>query len=127
MIKLGLNPPRAELYAKLNQRSASMFEHGLLQETQALLDSGIPLCSKPLQSLGYRQAVQVLEGVYTVERAIEECQIKTRQYAKRQLTWFRSEPDLHWLPGFGSEPDTQQKALRLCHTFLKRFFFQREF
>lgn len=119
MLKLGLNPPRAELYAKLNHRTVWMFEHGLLEETRALLDSGVPACSKPLQSLGYRQAVQVLSGNYTIEQAIEECQTKTRQYAKRQITWFRSEPDQHWLSGFGSEPAIWQQALTLCRKFLQ--------
>ena len=119
VLKLGLNPPRAELYAKLNRRSAWMFEHGLLEETQDLLRSGVPVDSKPLQSLGYRQAVQALAGTYTLAQAVEECRTKTRQYAKRQMTWFRSESGLHWLPGFGSEPGIQQKALALCREFLQ--------
>ena len=118
ILKLGLNPPRAELYAKLNRRSAWMFEHGLLEETQALLNAGVPADAKPLQSLGYRQAVQVLNGGYAIEEAIEECQTKTRQYAKRQITWFRSEPDLRWLAGFGSASATQGEALALCRRFL---------
>jgi tRNA dimethylallyltransferase len=119
VLKLGLNPPRAELYARLNRRSVWMFEHGLLEETQALLDSGVSSDAKPLQSLGYRQAVQVLKGCYTIAEAIEECQTKTRQYAKRQMTWFRSEPDMQWLSGFGSEPEIQRTALELCRTLLR--------
>jgi tRNA dimethylallyltransferase len=96
-----------------------MFEHGLLEETRSLLDSGVSPHSKPLQSLGYRQAVQVLSGCYSLPQAVDECRTKTRQYAKRQMTWFRSEPDMHWLPGFGSEPELQQKALTLCREFLQ--------
>jgi tRNA dimethylallyltransferase len=118
VLKLGLNPPRAELYARLNHRSAWMFEHGLLEETQSLLNFGVPVNAKPLQSLGYRQAVKVLEGTYSIQQAIEECQIKTRQYAKRQITWFHSEPDMRWLAGFGSGPVVQQEALALCRRFL---------
>ncbi len=117
VFKLGLNPPRAQLFERLNQRSAWMFGHGLLEETQALLDSGVPAESKPLQSLGYRQAVQVLNGCCSLLKAMEECQTKTRQYAKRQMTWFRSEAEMQWLPGFGSGPEIQQKALQLCREF----------
>jgi tRNA dimethylallyltransferase len=118
VLKLGLNPPRTELYERLNRRSAWMFQHGLLEETQALFRSGVPASSKPLQSLGYRQSVQVLEGRCSLEEAIQECQTRTRQYAKRQITWFRSEREMHWLPGFGSEAEVQQEALRLCREFL---------
>jgi tRNA dimethylallyltransferase len=123
VLKLGLDPPRSELYERLNRRSAFMFKHGLLEETQSLLDSGASPHAKPLQSLGYRQAVQVLSGACSLPEAMDECQTKTRQYAKRQMTWFRSEPDMHWLSGFGSEPEIQQKALTLCHEFLQTGFF----
>ena len=119
VLRLGLNPPRAELYEQLNRRSAWMFGHGLLEETRSLLESGVSPSSKPLQSLGYRQAVKVLQGGCSLREAIAECQTKTRQYAKRQMTWFRSEGEVQWLPGFGSEPEVQQKALHLCREFLR--------
>jgi len=118
VLKLGLNPPRAELYERLNRRSAWMFGHGLLEETRSLLESGVSPRWKPLQSLGYRQAVEVLQGNCSLEEAIADCQTKTRQYAKRQMTWFRSESDLQWLPGFGSEGEIQAKACELCRQFL---------
>ncbi len=81
-----------------------MFRNGLIEETGALLRAGIEPQSKALHSLGYRQAVKVLEGDISLKDAIRECQTKTRQYAKRQLTWFRAEPDVLWLAGFGTIP-----------------------
>ncbi|MGH9583882.1 MAG: tRNA (adenosine(37)-N6)-dimethylallyltransferase MiaA, partial [Bryobacteraceae bacterium] len=110
-LKLGLAPDRAALYTLLNHRSERMFREGLLRETADLLASGVPSGAKPLQALGYRQAVSVLKGGLALEDAIRECQTKTRQYAKRQLTWFRAEPDVVWLPGFGSEPAIQRQAI----------------
>jgi tRNA dimethylallyltransferase len=118
-LKLGLNPERAQLYRKLDERSAAMFHSGLLEETRALLDNGISPGAKALQSLGYKQAVQVLSGELTRDAAIAECQVKTRQYAKRQMTWFRSEIGVHWLHGFGDEESIRCEALRVANEFLK--------
>jgi tRNA dimethylallyltransferase len=112
-LKLGLNPDRAQLYRKLDERSAAMFRSGLLEETRALIQRGISSRSKALQSLGYKQAVQVIDGDLTLDAAIAECQTKTRQYAKRQMTWFRHETGMHWLRGFGNEMQIQREALRL--------------
>lgn len=113
ILKIGLAPERSSLYAHLNARSASMFHSGLLEETQALLDRQVPPFCKPLSSLGYKQAVQYLTGQSTLENAIQDCQTKTRQYAKRQMTWFRSDPAIRWLSGFGSNPATQADAKEL--------------
>lgn len=117
-LKIGLNPDRSELYRRLDQRSAGMFHGGLLTETQALLDNGFSSELKPLQSLGYRQAVKVLTAKMPLEEAVEECQTKTRQYAKRQLTWFRRDPDVHWLQGFGTQELIQNAAVELTGGFL---------
>lgn len=113
ILKIGLNPPRADLYKRINQRSAAMFEGGLLEETQALLNSGVPASAKALQTLGYRQAVAVLEKRLGLAEAVREVQTKTRQYAKRQMTWFRRESGVHWLDGFGDEPKIQRNTLTL--------------
>ena len=118
-LKIGLCPDRTELYKRLNERSRQIFEQGLLEETQALLESGVPPEAKPLQSLGYRQAVRVLAGSLSVEEAIREYQTKTRQYAKRQMTWFRAEPDVHWLRGFGDHQPVQDHALKLVREMLQ--------
>ena len=103
VLKIGLNPDRAALYEKLDRRAEWMFENGLLTETRTLLASGIDPQTKALQTLGYKQAVAVLTQGMTVQDAVGECQLHTRHYAKRQLTWFRTEPNVHWLNGFGTE------------------------
>src|SRR5579875_1699476 len=114
VLKLGLAPDRTALCERLNQRSAAMFQNGLLEETQRLLEAGFSPDAKPLQSLGYKQASQVLAGRLPLDHAILECQAKTRQYAKRQMTWFRHEPGVHWLRGFGADPSIQEQALTLA-------------
>jgi len=112
-LRIGLNPDRELLYRKLDARAAAMFDGGLLEEVSDLLASGVPPDAKPFESLGYAQALQVLNGRLTKEQAIEATQQETRRYAKRQLTWFRREQDVHWLRGFGDEPEVQAQALAL--------------
>jgi tRNA dimethylallyltransferase len=118
VLKLGLAPPRALLYERLNQRSAHMFLNGLIAETEAILDAGVSATAKPLQSLGYKQAVNVITNHTEIGAAIQECQTKTRQYAKRQITWFRREPAVNWLTGFGDQNRIQQQALEITRKFL---------
>lgn len=120
VVRIGLNPDRKDLYARLDSRSAHLFEVGLLEEVATLLASGVPPSAKPLLALGYKQAVQLLGGEVTREEAIGLCQTKTRQYAKRQLTWFRHEPDVNWLNGFGSDAAIQQQALTYLPAALSR-------
>lgn len=108
LLRIGLNPARADLYERLNKRCAEMFAAGLLEETRQLLVRYGPV--KALDSLGYRQAREVLDGTLTEEAAIAAAQQGHRNYAKRQLTWFRREPDVHWIEAFGDEPDTQRFA-----------------
>jgi tRNA dimethylallyltransferase len=111
LLRIGLNPPRQALYDRLNTRAAAMFAAGLVQETRALLACYGPV--KALDSLGYRQAVAILTGGLSEKTAIAEAQQGHRNYAKRQLTWFRREPDVHWIEGFGDEPETQASAINL--------------
>jgi tRNA dimethylallyltransferase len=121
VLKFGLAPERSLLYIRLNERAERMFREGLLEETHALLVSGIPTDAKPLRALGYKQAVRVLRGQMPLADAIRECQIKTRQYAKRQFTWFRTEPEVRWLPGFGTECEIRRHSLREAESFLAKF------
>ena len=109
LLRLGLNPDREALYQSINRRAEQMFERGLVEETKALLRRYGPV--RPLDSLGYRQALQYLRGTLTLPQAIAAAQQAHRNYAKRQLTWFRREPDVHWVPGFGSELEVQQQCL----------------
>ena len=118
VLKIGLNPPRSELYQRLNLRTAAIFENGLLGEIQALLEGGVSPTAKSLQSLGYKQAIQVLMQQMPLAEAVADCQTKTRQYAKRQLTWFRRESNINWLEGFGHSAEIQTQAERLVSDFL---------
>jgi tRNA dimethylallyltransferase len=104
LLRIGLNPPRSQLYQRLNLRAEAMFAAGLVEETRSLLARYGPI--KALDSLGYRQAIAVVEGTLTEEAAIAAAQQGHRNFAKRQLTWFRREPDVHWLAGFGDAPET---------------------
>jgi len=114
LLRIGLNPARAELYERLNERCSEMFAAGLVGETRDLLARYGPV--KALDSLGYRQARSVLDGSATKREAVAAAQQGHRNYAKRQLTWFRREPDVHWIEGFGDDPKTQHIAAELVQT-----------
>lgn len=100
--RIGLDPSRAALYERINERAAAMFRGGLVEETAGLLEKYGVDC-RPLASLGYRQAAMLLRGELSMENAIAATQQGHRNYAKRQKTWFRREPDVHWFPGFGDD------------------------
>ncbi|MGI4828234.1 MAG: tRNA (adenosine(37)-N6)-dimethylallyltransferase MiaA [Janthinobacterium lividum] len=117
VLQIGLNPPRAALYERINQRAAAMFSRGLLEETAAVrAEYGDG--ARGLGSLGYVQALRVLRGEQGLAEAVAEAQQGHRNYAKRQLTWFRREPEMHWIEGFGDEPAVQEEALRLVREHL---------
>lgn len=120
ILRIGLNPERAQLYARINERAARMFDRGLLEETSALVsrygdDRGAP----PLKSLGYKQAMQLLAGEFSREQAVAAAQQGHRNYAKRQLTWFRREPEVQWLDGFGDCESVQRAASEVIREFLR--------
>ena len=116
MLRLGLDPDRQALYDRINRRAQQMFEAGLVEETQRLLEKYGALAG-PLSSLGYKQAVQYLHGEITRERALQAAQLAQRNYAKRQMTWFRREPEVRWLRGFGDDGQIQQEAAGLVLGF----------
>jgi tRNA dimethylallyltransferase len=89
--KIGIFPPRKELYERLDARSEWMFGHGLVEEVEQLLLRGVPAEAKPFESLGYRQALAVVRSEMNFGAAVADTQQATRNYAKRQLTWFRHE------------------------------------
>jgi tRNA dimethylallyltransferase len=109
ILRLGLDPDRQALYDRINHRAEHMFEAGLIEETQRLLES-YGNAAGPLSSLGYKQAVQYLRGELTREQALQAAQQAHRNYAKRQITWFRREPEVTWLSGFGDDAQIQQMA-----------------
>lgn len=110
ILRLGLNPEREVLYARINQRAAKMFDEGLIAETQRLLEK-YGEQARPLASLGYKQAVQFLRGEADRETTLTAAQQAHRNYAKRQITWFRREPDVHWLAGLGDDPVIQAEGM----------------
>jgi tRNA dimethylallyltransferase len=109
ILRLGLNPDREALYARINERAKQMFNSGLVEETKHLLTK-YGDAAGPLASLGYKQAVQLLRNEIDLESALQAAQQAHRNYAKRQMTWFRREPDVVWLEGFGDDPAIQHKA-----------------
>jgi tRNA dimethylallyltransferase len=108
-----LNPPREELYARINARTESHFANGLVDEVRTLLGEGVPANSNALGAHGYRRVVEHLRGERDLQSAVEQTKRDVRHYAKRQLTWFRREPGVQWLNGFGDDPKVQSDLLRL--------------
>ena len=104
---LGLDfADRGELYRRIDKRVDIMLEMGLMEEIRSLLDSGIPEKCTAMQAIGYKEFVNALEGREPLSQAAEEVKKASRHYAKRQLTWFRRNPAVHWLirrEGQGSE------------------------
>jgi tRNA dimethylallyltransferase len=126
--KIGLSPPRPALYARIDARVEAMLAAGWLDEVRALVSSGvhegvressgvpenargIPAGSKPFQFIGYSDLRAHLEGRISLAVAVANIQQSTRRFAKRQLTWFRREPDVHWLEAFGDDAETIAAAL----------------
>jgi tRNA dimethylallyltransferase len=112
ILRLGLNPARDKLYERINQRAQRMFESGLVEETRQLLGKYGPAAT-PLAALGYKQAVQLIRGEIDPPAALGAAQQAHRNYAKRQMTWFRREPNVEWLNGFGDDPQIQREAIAL--------------
>jgi tRNA dimethylallyltransferase len=117
--RIGLDPDRAALYERINQRAQKMFEAGLIEETR-LLSEKYGKSALPLTSLGYKQAGQILREEVTREQGIQSAQQAHRNYAKRQMTWFRREPDVTWLAGFGDEPELERQAIAAVDAELAR-------
>jgi tRNA dimethylallyltransferase len=117
-LKIGLAPDREELYQRLDARCRGMFECGLMDEVERIIGAGFPPEAKPFESHGYRQALQMLRGELNAKEALFYAQRNTRNYAKRQMTWFRKEPEMEWFKGFGEDPDLQHAALERVRKFL---------
>jgi len=106
VLKIGLARARAELYDLINRRSESMIRAGLLDEVRGLMERGYELDLKPLRSVGYRQMGEVIEGIKGLPEAMAEMKQETRRLAKRQLTWFRSDPEIRWF-----HPEKQEREI----------------
>ena len=122
ILRVGLDPPRSDLYERINSRCAQMFERGLIEETRELLkhyrppDFDVQSDSRPLakalNSLGYRQVLALLRNEMSLSECIDAAQQGHRNYAKRQMTWFRREPEVQWVTGFGDDGEIQRKVLK---------------
>jgi tRNA dimethylallyltransferase len=120
LLPLGLVPDRQLLVDRIAARTRQMFAAGLVEEVRGLLAQGLSGEEKPFESLGYQQVLAHLRGQMSLEKAIAATEIETRQYAKRQLTWFRSDARMVWFRGFGSDPEVADRALHEIRKFLSR-------
>jgi tRNA dimethylallyltransferase len=118
-LRIGLDPDRAQLYGRINERVQKMFAAGLIEETEQILKK-YGDAARPLNSLGYKQAVQLLGGELDREAAIRAVQQAHRNYAKRQMTWFRREPNVRWLHGFGDQAAIIAQAVATVQNTLPR-------
>jgi tRNA dimethylallyltransferase len=116
VLKIGLLPPREKLNERIHARTDAMLARGWMREVQALLESGLSENSKPFDFIGYRELRAVLRGETTLEEARAAIQQATRRYAKRQLTWFRKEPEVRWFSGFGDDTAVQAAVLEWLQT-----------
>ena len=107
----GLQRDRQNLYDRINQRVDTMIEEGLVAETQKVLEMGYSKDLQPLNAVGYREIIAVLEGKMELDKAIEKIKTQTRRYAKRQLTWFRRWNFIEWLPADEKKPQELKEIL----------------
>lgn len=112
VLKIGLAPERETLYTRIHTRTGAMLANGWLEEVRSLLHGGLAEDAKPFDFIGYRELREVLQGRLGIDAASTAIQQATRRYAKRQVTWFRREPAVHWLVGFGDDPLLQKEALQ---------------
>jgi tRNA dimethylallyltransferase len=119
VLKLVLDPPREQLYERINARARRRVEEGLVEEVEAILARGYAADCRPLGSLGYRQALLVVRGELGVEEAIEGTARETRRYAKRQRTWFGRDRGVERFAGFGGDRDVQEAAGKRVVEFLE--------
>ena len=120
ILTIGLDPEPIQLRERLESRTREMFAAGLLDEVRGLLAHGLSGDEKPFEALGYRQALQVLRGACTIEQAIESTITATRQYAKRQRTWFRRDPSIQWVRSFGEQAVARNFATALIEDWLAK-------
>lgn len=116
LIKIGILPPRPALYKRIHDRIDAMLKAGWLDEVRRLLAMGIPVDAKPFQFIGYSQLCAHVEGKITLSDAVEQIQKNTRNFAKRQITWFRKEPGVTWIGEFGDVAEALNSALRLLQS-----------
>lgn len=112
--KIGLSPPRDCLYERIDARVNAMIAAGWADEVRRLIEMGVPADAKPFQFIGYSDLRNQIAGGRPPTEVVEKIQQATRRFAKRQITWFRKEPDVHWLAGFGDDADVIVAALKFA-------------
>jgi len=117
ILRIGLDPNRADLYRRIHERVLAMFDAGLVEETRQLLEK-YGEAARPLSSIGYKQVVQLLKGEIDREAAVDAVQQAHRNYAKRQMTWFRREPEVTWIQGFGNQSEVTTQAVAAIQNHL---------
>jgi tRNA dimethylallyltransferase len=120
VVTIGLHPPWLEITSRIARRVDQQFDRGLVDEVRALLESGVPPGARALGGLGYRQVLGLLRGECDEPGARASIVQETRRYARRQLIWFRKEPNLHWIHRVGEHRDTIGEADRLVRSRLAR-------
>lgn len=108
---IALQPPRAKLYERINQRTEAHFTAGLIDEVRELLARGVPAGSNALGAHGYRRVAEYLRGERTLQSAVEQTKLDVRHYAKRQLSWFRHDEGVEYIEGFGDDPQAQKLVM----------------
>lgn len=108
---VGLARPRAELYDRINRRVEMMMDDGLVEEVRGLLAAGVSADAQPMQGIGYKETVKYLSGTCTRAEAIDAIQKATRHFAKRQLTWYRRMPYIHWYDATAPQAGIRSKIL----------------
>jgi tRNA dimethylallyltransferase len=116
-LKIGISLSREELYQRINHRVERMFQSGLLEETGRLLEKYPQTCCA-FKAIGYRQAADYLQGKLSLSQAIDSTQQESRRYAKRQLTWFRADPEILWLDGAQDSKDLIAQASEAIQQFI---------
>jgi tRNA dimethylallyltransferase len=114
---IGLNPPREELYRRIDDRVQKMLDAGLVEEVRGLLARGIPPSAKPFEAIGYRHVIADLDSCSPRQETIRIIQRDTRRYAKRQMTWFRQQADVTWFDGPGDTDEIKNKVYQLVKPF----------
>jgi tRNA dimethylallyltransferase len=115
---IGLNPPRGDLYKRIDERVEHMFEAGLVQEVRSLLTRGIPPTAKSFEAIGYRHIIAAIDSAIPQEETIRIIQRDTRRYAKRQMTWFRKQSEVTWFDGPGDSEETKNKVRQFLKPLL---------
>ena len=118
-VYIGLTPPRSELYRRIDERVQRMFAAGLVDEVRQLLANGIPRSAKAFEAIGYRHVLADLDSCIDREETIRIIQRDTRRYAKRQMTWFRNQPNVTWFNGPGDDEEIKNKVRQFVQPFLK--------